>query len=176
MCRLERFHPTSTARKLVMQPRCHSAVRPRSHRRSRSAFTLLELLIVLAIIGVIAAMVVPRFLSQQQGANVKLSRTAIMNLEKAIEMYAVEHDGEPPTGTQDTALPLLLKPLDKDGKAMKPFVDKIPKDAWDQPLFYEYPNTKDPDTDRPAIWSSGQNRQNENGEGDDINNWKDLAK
>jgi len=132
-------------------------------------------LIVLAIIGVIAAMVVPRFLTQQKGANVKLSRTAIMNLEKACELYATEHDGECPAGSQE-ALQLLLKPTDKEGKPMKQYVDKIPKDAWDQPLFYEYPNTKVPDTDRPAIWSSGANRQNENGEGDDVNNWKDLGK
>ena len=175
MCRLERFLLTSTARKFVMQSRCHSAFRSRSSRRSRRAFTLLELLIVLAIIGVIAAMVVPKFINSQQQANLKLSRTSIMNAEKALELYAVEHDGEFPPGNQE-ALNLLLKPLDKEGKSMKPFIDKLPKDAWDQPIFYEYPNTKDQDASAPAIWSSGPNRQNENGEGDDINNWKDLAK
>ena len=165
--------PNPACSEVFMQPLRHSVARPR--RQSRSAFTLLELLIVLAIIGVIAAMVVPRFLTQQKGANVKLSRTAILNQEKALELYAVEHDGEFPTGNQE-ALQLLLKPTDKEGKAMKPFVDKVPKDAWEQAIFYEYPNTKAPDTDRPAIWSSGVNRQNENGEGDDVNNWKDLGK
>lgn len=154
--------------------RC-SALRPCSQRQTRSAFTLLELLIVLAIIGIIAAMVVPKFINSQQTANLKLSRTAIMNVEKALELYAVEHDGEFPAGNQE-ALHLLVKPTDKDGKAMKPFIDKLPKDAWDQALFYEYPNSKAPNASSPAIWSSGPNRQNENGEGDDINNWKDLAK
>ena len=157
-----------------MLPRCRSAV-PAS-RRTRRAFTLLELLIVLAIIGVIAAMVVPRFLAQQQGALIKSTRTAIHMLGGSIDFYAQDHDGEAPTGNQDAVIPLLLKPTDKDGKPMKGIIDKIPKDSWDQPLYYEYPNTKNPNTDRPAIWSSGPNRQNENGEGDDINNWKDLAK
>ncbi len=156
---------------------CHRpAFQLRSVRGNRRAFTLLELLIVLAIIGVIAAMVVPRFLAQQKGALVSLARLAVKNLETASDNYAVDHDGEPPSGTQDAAVPLFLKPLDKDGKPMKQYLDKLPKDPWDKPLFYEYPNTKAPDTDRPAIWSSGPNRQNENGEGDDINNWKDLAK
>ena len=134
---------------------CHrSAVHPRPIRRSRSAFTLLELLIVLAIIGVIAAMVVPRFLAQQKGALVKLARIAIKSVEQASDNYAVDHDGEPPSGSQDVAVPLFLKPLDKEGKPMKQYIDKLPKDPWDQPLFYEYPNSKAPDTDRPAIWSS----------------------
>ena len=154
---------------------CRSAVRPQSNRPRRSAFTLLELLIVLAIIGIIAAMVVPKFINSQQTANLKLSRTAIMNVEKALELYAVEHDGEFPTGNQE-ALNMLLKPTDKNGQVAKPFIDKLPKDAWDQPLLYEYPNTKAQNSSSPAIWSSGVNRQNENGEGDDINNWKDLGK
>ncbi len=163
-----------------MQSRDRSFVRSSSRcRRSvshpRRAFTLLELLIVLAIIGVIAAMVVPKFINSQQSANLKLSRTAIMNVEKALELYAVEHDGEFPSGNQE-ALNLLLKPTDKEGKPMKPFIDKLPKDAWDQAVFYEYPNTKSQNSSAPAIWSSGPNRQNENGEGDDVNNWKDLAK
>ena len=158
-----------------MQSCCRSVVRPGSRRPFRRAFTLLELLIVLAIIGVIAAMVVPKFINSQQQANLKLSRTAILKTEMALELYAVEHDGEFPPGTQEV-WNLLLKPLDKEGKAMKPFIDKLPKDAWDQTLFYENPNTKDQDASSPAIWSAGPNRQNENGEGDDVNNWKDLAK
>jgi len=156
-----------------MQSRLQPAMRFRFPRRSRSAFTLLELLIVLAIIGVIAAMVVPKFLAQQKGALLKITRATIQTVEKASEYYAVDHDGECPTGSQE-AITMLLKPTDKDGKPMKAYIDKAPKDAWDQALHYEYPNTKAPDSDKPAIWSNGPNRQNENGEGDDINNWKDL--
>ena len=162
-----------TARKFVMQSPFPYVIQLRPARRSRSAFTLLELLIVLAIIGVIAAMVVPKFLAQQKGALLKITRTTVLTVEKASEYYAVDHDGECPTGSQE-AIKMLLKPTDKDGKAMKGYLDKEPRDAWDQPLQYEYPNTKAPDSDKPAIWSLGPNHQNENGEGDDINNWKDL--
>ena len=48
---------------------------------------------------------------------------------------------------------------------------KLPKDAWGMPLYYAYPNSKDPNSSVPAIWSSGPNKQNEEGAGDDINNW-----
>jgi general secretion pathway protein G len=56
---------------------------------------------------------------------------------------------------------------------MKPYLEETPKDAWGEPLYYEYPSTKGTKGEKPAIWSSGPNRQNEEGAGDDINNWSD---
>lgn len=137
---------------------------------SRSGFTLLELMIVLAIIAVIAGMVVPRFLSSQQTANIKTTKSVILNTEKALELYAVEHNGQLPS---QEGLKALVQPMDLDGKPMKAFMEELPKDAWGQPLFYEYPNTKsqNQNADRAAIWSAGPNGQNENGEGDDVKNW-----
>ncbi len=58
---------------------------------------------------------------------------------------------------------------------MKPYLDKLPADAWGQVFQYEFPNTKAPRSSKPAIWSSGANRQNEEGAGDDVNNWSDLS-
>jgi general secretion pathway protein G len=136
-----------------------------TRRVRRQGFTLLEILIVLAIIGVIAAMAVPRLLGQQREANVKITKQAIANLQQAVEIYAVGNNGEPPQ-----TIDLLLQPAHPGAE---PILDKVPVDAWGQPLFYEYPNTK-ASTSNPAIWSGGPNRKNDNGGGDDINNWDEL--
>ncbi|MBM4075661.1 MAG: type II secretion protein, partial [Planctomycetes bacterium] len=64
---------------------------------------------------------------------------------------------------------------DSQGKLISPYLEKTPKDAWEQPLYYEYPNSKVPNSTKPAIWSSGPNKQSEEGGGDDVNNWSDAG-
>ncbi|MCA9080285.1 MAG: type II secretion system major pseudopilin GspG [Planctomycetaceae bacterium] len=152
-------------------PRRHSVHRDLAS--ARLGFTLLELLIVLAIIGVIAALVIPRFLGQQRTATIKAAKASIHGLEQALNLYAVAHDAEFPTGNQDVLMQL-IQPVDRDGKPEEPYLDSLPKDPWGQAFYYEYPNTK-AQTTKPAIWSSGPNRVNDNGGGDDINNWSDLG-
>ena len=142
----------------------------------RAGFTLTEVLLVLAILGVIAAMVVPNLLGRQKEALIRSSKMSIKSMEDACKQYAIAHDGEFPPGGRDEVIGLLINPgQDIDGKAISPYLEKTPKDAWDQPLYYEYPNNKVPNATKPAIWSSGPNKQNEEGAGDDVNNWNDLG-
>jgi general secretion pathway protein G len=141
----------------------------------RAGFTLTEVLLVLAILGVIAAMVVPNLLGRQREALIRSTKMSIKSMEDACKQYAIAHDGEFPQGDRDTVIGLLMNPgNDTDGKPISPYLEKTPKDAWDLPLYYEYPNGKAPNATKPAIWSSGPDRQNADGNGDDVNNWKDL--
>jgi len=147
------------------------AVQTRSNNRRRAGFSLLELLIVLAIIGLIAAMVLPNLIGQQQKANIGISKESIHNLEQALKLYAVDHNAQYPEGSQD-ALTLLIQPTDSQGKPLPAYIEKIPADAWGVPLNYEYPNTKAQTTvDKPAIWSNGPDGKDDNGSNDDLNNW-----
>lgn len=139
-------------------------------QHKRHGFTLLEMLIVLGIILVIAAMVVPNLLGSQKKANIKATRASIHNLEQAFKLYAAENNGEYPQGGQEQIQLLLEPPSDSDGTNAEPFIEAMPLDAWGQVFQYEYPNNKSKST-KPAIWSTGPNMQDENGSGDDVNNW-----
>lgn len=152
-------------------------IRPPAQSRLRTVlrrpgFTLTEVLLVLAILGVIAAMVVPNLLGRQKEALRRSSLMSIKSMEDACKQYAIAHDGEFPSGSRDDVIGLLINPgQDKDGKPVSPYLEKAPKDAWDQLLYYEYPSGKVAGGTRPAIWSSGPDKKNDEGNNDDVNNW-----
>lgn len=61
------------------------------------AFTLIELLIVVAIIGILAAIAVPNFLQAQLRAKVARVYADLRSMKTAIEMYHMDHNGYPPS-------------------------------------------------------------------------------
>ena len=133
-------------------------------------FTLLEILIVLAIILVIAAMVVPNLMGRQKQANIDVTMASVKNLEQAVKQYAAAHGGEYPSGGQD-ALEMLVQSTEYRGRTLQPFLEELPTDAWGEKLYYMYESDKFEHIDKPAIWSSGPDRTDDDGENDDINNW-----
>ena len=95
-------------------------------------------------------------------------------MEQALKQYAVDHDGSFPEGGGDEIANLLTAAgQDANGKPTAPYLEKVPLDAWRQQLHYEFPSNKIANGTKPAIWSSGLNKQNEDGSGDDINNWSE---
>lgn len=136
----------------------------------RRGFTLIEVLLVLAILGVIAAMVVPQLLGRQKKANVDATRLSITGLEQALDLYAVDHSGEYPT-TAEGLESLLVQP-NGDEKWNGPYLKEsgaVPVDAWGRPLQYEYPGQHHAQGSKPDISSGGPDKAF--GTPDDITNW-----
>lgn len=143
----------------------------------RAGLTLLEILLVLAILLVISSMVLPNYLGRQQRAMINATRSSISGLEQTLKLYAIDHDAEFPQGSGQNIFQDLIQPRrDAKGNVVAPYLDVIPTDAWGRTLYYEYPSSKFRGALKPAIWSSGPDETNDDGAGDDINNWAELAR
>ena len=133
----------------------------------RSAFTLMEVLLVLGILGVIMAMVVPRLLGRQKEAYNDVARASLSGLSDALKLYSLDHAGDFPTSAQ--GLQALLKaPSGRDPAWKGPYLEKEPVDPWGTPLAYRSPGTKN--VDSFDISSAGPDHIH--GNQDDIGNWQ----
>ena len=115
-------------------------MRPRVARtRARTAFSLLEMLIVVAIIALLAALVAPRLAGALGEGRVKTTRAQIEMLAAGVEQFNL-HVGRYPT--QEEGLRALLTKPDSvdDDKWKGPYVEKdfIPKDGWGRDYVYEF--------------------------------------
>lgn len=101
-------------------------------------FTLIELMVVLVIIGVLAALIVPNVLDRADDARVTAARTDVNNLMQALKLYKLDNQRFP---TSEQGLQALVaKPTTGPIPAnWKPYLDKLPKDAWGQPFQYLNP-------------------------------------
>ena len=101
-------------------------------------FTLVELLVVLAIIGLIAAIATPQVLRYLGAAKVDTTRTQIRNIQSALELYYIDN-GRYPT-TDDGLAALEIRP-DNEGNWNGPYLKKGAslQDAWGKAYKYESP-------------------------------------
>jgi len=144
----------------------------RQHRKvtRRSGFTLLELLIVLAIIVAIAAMVAPNLLSSQQDANIQTTRATIKNIEDAFKRKAVKNNGVFEDGSGTEPIRQLAEEWeDSLGQKQKPLLESLPRDAWNNEFQYSFDTNSDM---KPRIWSFGPDGQDGGGsaDSDDVSN------
>lgn len=110
--------------------------------RRRAAFTLLEVLLVLAILGVIMSLVVPQLLGRQTEASIDATRLSIRGLDQALRLYALDHSGRYPT-TADGLAVLVDAPSRPDPRWKGPYLETLPLDAWGNPFEYRYPGSHD---------------------------------
>ena len=97
-------------------------------------FTLLELLVVVAIIGLLAGFVAPRYFGQIGKSEVNAARAQIDALEKALDQYRLDTGGYPAT---ELGLNALVSKPPNEPKWNGPYLRKaVPSDPWGKPYVY----------------------------------------
>lgn len=129
-------------------------------------FTLLELLVVMVILGLLAGFVAPKYFAQVGKSEVKVARSQIEALEKALDMYRLE-TGRLPTTEQ--GLEALVARPQTEPKWGGPYLKKaVPRDPWGRPYVFKSPGEHG-DYDLYSLGKDG--RPGGEGESADITNW-----
>jgi general secretion pathway protein G len=137
---------------------------------NRTAFSLIELLLVLVILAVLAAIVVPRFTGRSQQARNTAARTDIASIELALDIFETDNGRYPANDEGLEALIRLPSGLTEDtwqGPYLKR--ESIPADPWGNDYTYRYPGQRN--TRGYDLYSAGPDGQA--GNDDDITNWSE---
>lgn len=131
-------------------------------------FTLIELMVVLVIIGVLAALIVPNVLDRADDARVTAARTDVNNMVQALKLYKLDNQRFP---TAEQGLQALVtKPTSGPiPPNWRPYLDKLPKDAWGQPYQYLNPGVHQ-EIDVLSFGADGQ--AGGEGKNADIGSWQ----
>jgi general secretion pathway protein G len=122
-------------------------------RLRRGGFTLLELLVVVAIIGLLAAYVGPKYFGQIGKSEQALAKTQIESFHKALASYRLDVGSFP--STEEGLNALVSKPAAAT-KWQGPYLSKtIPPDPWGRPYVYRVPGAKN-DYDLLSLGKDGQ--------------------
>lgn len=139
----------------------------------RRGFTLVELLVVLAILVLLASMVLPRILGSQKKADLRAAKTQIGMFRDALETYAADCKDFP---TTEQGLAALVSPPADLAETVQwggPYLTgEIPLDPWGSEYRYEYPPTRG-SGENPDIWSAGPDGQDDTE--DDVCSWTSGA-
>jgi general secretion pathway protein G len=137
-------------------------------RAAHAGFTLIELMVVLVIIGVLAALIVPNVLERADDARVTAAHTDVSNLMQALKLYRLDNQRYP---TQDQGLQALVaKPTTEPVPPnWKPYLEKLPNDPWGRPYLYLNPGVKS-EVDVMSYGADGQ--QGGEGKNADIGSWQ----
>jgi len=136
-------------------------------------FTLIEIMVVVIILGLLAGLVLPRILGQEERARVEAAKVQIRALESALDAFKLDNGFYPST---DQGLDALIKKPEtgrvstkwREGGYLKPA--RIPKDPWGNDYMYVSPGGEGREYEIVSYGADGQ----PGGEGNnaDIESWK----
>jgi general secretion pathway protein G len=131
--------------------------------RNVSGFTLIEVMVVVVILGILAAIIVPKIMSRPEQARVVKVKQDIAAIQSALDLYKLDNGIYPTTdqGLQALVSKPSTPPVPRDWKS-DGYLQELPVDPWGQ--AYQYLN----ENERPKIFSYGPKGKDGNSE---IGNW-----
>ncbi|GAB2314967.1 type II secretion system major pseudopilin GspG [Stenotrophomonas geniculata] len=111
----------------------------RGRKARQKGFSLIEIMVVVVIIGILAALIVPRLMDRPDQARVVAARQDIAALMQALKLFKLDN-GRYPSAEQ--GLQALVKPPQGGGAMpVTPYLDRLPNDPWGHPYQYQIPGT-----------------------------------
>ena len=112
-------------------------------RNKRKGFTLVEILVVVVILGMLAAIIIPNVIGQTDEARRTLAATQIKEIENALDIYRLQNGFYPTTEqglealvTKPTTNPQPKKYIEGG------YIKRVPMDPWGNPFIYRSPGDK----------------------------------
>ena len=117
---------------------------PRARTRRQRGFTLIEVMVVIAILGILAALIVPKIMSRPDEARRVAAKQDIATVMQALKLYRLDNGRYP---TQDQGLSALIKKPDTDPVPNNwkggGYLERLPNDPWGAPYQYLIPGAHD---------------------------------
>ena len=137
----------------------------KAHGSCQRAFTLVELMLVVIIIGILGAMVIPRMAGRSEEARKSVAKADIdLNLATALKLYELDNGVFP---TSDEGLNALTTAPASARNWKGPYLERVPLDPWGQTYHYRSPGTHR--THDYDLWSLGRDGVES---ADDVVNWE----
>ncbi len=141
----------------------------RGRERRRAGFTLLEIMVVIVILGLLAALVVPKLIGRTEEAKRTQTRLQIKNIEQALQLFKLDNGFYP--GTEQGIEALVHPP--ETGRIPKNYrkggyLDRVPKDPWGNAYVYISPGAN---RDYEITSYGADEAPGGEGEDADINSW-----
>jgi general secretion pathway protein G len=137
-------------------------------RRARG-FTLIEIMVVVIIIGLLAAVIVPTIMARVDDAKIAKAKADIHSLEAALQLFYLDNSKYPTT--EQGLAALVSQPTDPTIRHWKPggYLDRVSKDPWGFEYLYAFPGTHGRQFDLYTL--GADNQPGGEGVNADIGNW-----